>query len=80
MRRWKKERTDLKCEKCGMTEQLTFDHIVPKMFLHSFGLTKEQMFEDWLLKILCRPCNVAKKSALDFTDPRTKQIFLRLLN
>jgi hypothetical protein len=31
------------------------------------------------LVILCKPCNSFKASRLDFSDPRTKRVLMRLL-
>lgn len=68
------------CETCGRTEWLTLDHIIPKQILKNFGLSEEEMFSDRsLLRILCRSCNSVKASHLDFTDKRTKELLLKLL-
>lgn len=70
-----------KCERCGRTEWLTIDHIVPVQILKQMGLSVEEMYSDMdLLKILCRPCNSLKNCQLDFADKRTKEILLKYLN
>lgn len=46
------ERDGWKCVKCGSTENLTLDHVIPRVLGG----------KDWLknLQTLCKPCNQAK--------------------
>lgn len=73
-----------KCEKCGSTENLTRDHIIPKWLykrLNNFGpsLRFSQTFKKNLgqsnFQTLCSECNSKKAGGLDMTHPMTRLIF-----
>jgi len=67
------------CNKCGKTENLTLDHIVPKDMLITFGANPNiEVIED-NYQILCHMCNMFKGNKLDFSNKQTKVILLRLL-
>jgi len=70
-----------KCEKCGNTNDLTVDHIIPLAWLKSFAISKEGSYEDLdLLQMLCKYCNASKADIVDWTNPRSKKILQRLLD
>jgi len=55
-----------KCAKCGTTEDLTIDHIIPKWIYkrcHQFGFKKNLGSKN--KQILCRLCNFAKDGGID---------------
>lgn len=68
------------CEKCGSEKNLTLDHIVPKNILMSMGIDPTTEVVDENYQILCNMCNVFKSARLDFSNKKTKQILLKLLN
>lgn len=57
------------CAKCGTTENLTWDHIIPKIILKT--LCVSQTNERQNLQILCQACNTKKGHALEPKNPRT---------
>jgi len=68
-----------KCVKCGRTEFLTLDHIVPISILDQLGVCDlEDNDENW--QVMCRPCNSFKANRLDFTNPKTKEILLKYIS
>jgi len=67
------------CAKCGRTQELTVDHIVPRDILKQFGIDIDRTYIEENLQILCRICNTFKGNKLDFSNPKTKEILLRLL-
>lgn len=67
------------CPKCGRTDKLTLDHIVPQYILACFGIDSEHDLIEDNFTILCKPCNMFKSNRLDFSIPETKKILLRLL-
>lgn len=69
-----------KCFKCGRTEWLTIDHIVPVSILRDMGVPEAETYADKEnLRLLCKPCNSFKAGRLDFSDPRTKRVLMRVL-
>lgn len=66
--------------KCGRTENLTLDHIVPIDILKQFGIEPEKEVVEGNYQILCRMCNIFKGNRLDFSNPRTKELLLKILN
>ena len=75
---WKEEQLQI-CVKCGRTENLTLDHIIPIELTKSFGidLTKTYWEDDY--QLMCGICNKFKGHNLDFANPKTKQLLLKLL-
>lgn len=74
------ERDGLKCRRCGKTENLTVDHIVPKVILSDMGVSEKEKYADYdNMEILCKVCNTFKGRRLDFSDPRTKEQLLKYL-
>ena len=69
-----------KCEKCGETDRLTIDHVVPKQILEAFGLTEYEIMERELVQLYCQRCNNFKGDRLDISNPRTKEILDRLFD
>ena len=69
-----------KCYKCGREEWLTIDHIVPVSILRDMGVSELETYDDEEnLRILCKMCNGFKANRLDFSDPRTKRVLMRVL-
>jgi 5-methylcytosine-specific restriction endonuclease McrA len=73
-----KETLPQKC-KCGRTENLTLDHIIPQNILKDLGVDIEREIIEDNYQILCRTCNQFKSNRLDFSEPKTKEILIRLL-
>jgi 5-methylcytosine-specific restriction endonuclease McrA len=69
-----------KCEKCGRTEKLTIDHIIPKDIVHYFGIDLSKEFWPKNFRILCSICNHFKGNQLDFSTSKTKELLLELLS
>lgn len=69
-----------KCERCGRTEWLTYDHLVPRELLMQLGVEVETEYDPENSQCLCRVCNQYKSHRLDFTNPKTKQVLLKYLN
>lgn len=67
-----------KCS-CGRTTMLTIDHIVPKQILIEMGFDAERQWMPENFVIMCQPCNALKSGRLDFSNPKTKEILLKLL-
>ncbi len=72
--------SDPKCRKCGRTDNLTLDHIVPQSILFLFGVDINLEVIPGNYQILCRLCNQFKSSRLDFAIPDTKELMFDLLN
>ena len=68
------------CAKCNRTDRLTLDHIVPVAYLGAFGFDVLREVVEDNYQILCQPCNLFKMDRLDFSNPKTKEILLRLLD
>lgn len=68
-----------KCAKCERTENLTLDHLVPQSLLRDMGVDIEHEIIEDNYQILCRICNQYKSSRLDFANPQTKVVLVRLL-
>lgn len=68
-----------KCN-CGEVRDLNVDHIVPVSILDQFcmgkdyGYTMEENFQ-----ILCRYCNQKKGAQLDVRNPKTYEVFEKIL-
>lgn len=69
-----------KCERCAGVENLTLDHIVPQQILELFGLEEYEMHQRFYVQLYCRKCNVFKGNRIDPVNPRTKEVFKKLLN
>lgn len=67
------------CIKCGRTSVLTLDHIVPVAYLADMGHDVLRDIVDDNYQLLCKPCNLFKADRLDFSNPKTKEILIRLL-
>lgn len=82
-RKWLAERDGERCAKCGVTENLTVDHIVPLAIMSYFGVMTRgsHAFKrpDWL-QLLCQDCNHKKGSKVDWSNQRTKSILLELMD
>ena len=69
------------CKRCGRTEWLTIDHVVPAWILTDMGVSEHDTYTDFdNLQILCKPCNQFKSNRLDFANPQTKAVLLKHLN
>ncbi len=75
-RKWKKE----SCVKCGATENLTKDHVVPQWFTGSvikyFGfriksgsMRRRYGFELTRFETLCQKCNLKKGGKIEYNNP-----------
>lgn len=74
------ERDGRKCWRCGREDWLTIDHIVPVSMLRDMGVPEIETYADEEnLRLMCKPCNGFKANRLDFSDPRTKQVLMRVL-
>lgn len=70
-----------KCCKCGEYHKtLSVDHIVPIAILDMLDETGEAVFE-WEdnFQLMCPPCNKFKANRLDKTNPKTREILIKLL-
>ncbi len=79
-----------KCKKCGATEHLTIDHIIPKWFAKrapSFGF-KLSFLKERLpanrqymnIQILCSKCNSEKGGDIDYSDPIAREYLYELID
>ena len=68
-----------KCQKCWRTENLNLDHIIPRDILKMFGMDVDREILEGNYSILCRPCNTFKGNKLDFSNPKTKELLLKLV-
>jgi len=65
------------CEKCGSTNNITVDHIIPVMILEPLILDapkeRYEMLYNWEenFQFLCRYCNKQKGHKLDIRNPKT---------
>jgi hypothetical protein len=57
------------CERCGATEKLTRDHIIPEYLLTRMGFSPSLQAKN--MQTLCGRCNQAKGNQLDPKNPRT---------
>lgn len=57
------------CERCGETNHLTIDHIIPQFLLVRLGFLPADDRKN--LQTLCQKCNTAKGHQLDPKNPRT---------
>lgn len=68
-----------KC-KCGETRNLNVDHIVPVSIIEQFCLGTDYRYElNENFQILCRYCNTKKSDRLDVRNPKTYEVFEKLL-
>jgi 5-methylcytosine-specific restriction endonuclease McrA len=66
------------CEKCGSTDSLTADHIIPAVLLESFGYNVNKDFRVEWYQCLCYPCNSKKSHIIDWSNYRTTVLFRKL--
>lgn len=76
-----KEALELKspCVRCGRTDKQSLDHVVPRDILKSFGIDPDSYIIEGNYQILCLGCNHLKSNRLDFGNPKTKEILIKLL-
>lgn len=69
------------CGKCGRTDHLTVDHIVPVFVLQQFMLDRIDVLYDMEenFEILCRYCNQYKSSRIDPRNPKVYEILEKVL-
>lgn len=65
------------CTRCGSTENLTADHIIPLAVLKAMGIP---CTDSRNLQRLCYDCNQTKGSQLDPKNPKTRQLMLYYLD
>ena len=83
LHKWqKKAREGGICEKCKIeTPYLTVDHIIPIFVIEALDETGIMKYEDESnFQFLCKICNFSKGSRIDKRNPKTKEMFLKLLN
>lgn len=68
-----------KCEKCGNTKNLGYDHIIPMSILADFNIDATRSFWEENGSVLCFACNIKKSHRLDFCNPKTKELLTKLL-
>jgi 5-methylcytosine-specific restriction endonuclease McrA len=68
-----------KCGRCSRVDDLTLDHIIPKFILEQFGIDTQRVYIEGNYQILCRVCNVFKANRLDFANPQTKPLLIKLI-
>lgn len=70
----------MKCERCGSTEKLTKDHIIPKWIYKRSGHLKLKGFKKNLggknIQVLCAECNNRKGGSIDLSNPIALQFWL----
>jgi 5-methylcytosine-specific restriction endonuclease McrA len=67
------------CTKCSSIDNLTLDHIIPRDLLLQFGVDVDHEIVEENYQILCRRCNIFKANRLDFSNPKTKELLIKLL-
>jgi 5-methylcytosine-specific restriction endonuclease McrA len=80
-REWRLKCKEAKCAKCGRSELITIDHIVPITILEQFCMDKRfALYEfDENFQFLCRYCNYIKGGRMDITNPRTIEILEKVI-
>ena len=68
-----------KCDKCENTKNLTYDHIIPVNILRTFNIDPQREFWEENGQCYCYACNQLKGGQLDFSNPKTKELLLKLL-
>jgi len=74
-----------KCANCGLTENLTIDHIIPVYILEPLYLDISKDRYDMIyndpdnFQILCKYCNERKAHKLDIRNPKTIPLLKRLI-
>ena len=68
------------CENCGVTKNLSYDHIIPVTILIDFNVDGKREFWEQNSQTLCFRCNVRKAHTLDLTNPKTAINLMYLLN
>ena len=76
---WLRDNSNV-CIKCGRAANLSVDHIVPKDLMKQFGIDTDRTFIEENLQVLCRPCNHYKSNRLDFAEPKTKELIIKMLH
>jgi 5-methylcytosine-specific restriction endonuclease McrA len=69
-----------KCEICGNTKNINYDHIIPKQILANFNIDATRQFWEENSRTLCFSCNHRKSNNLDFNDKRTKELLIKLID
>ena len=70
------------CARCGKTTSyLTVDHIIPISIIDCYDDTGNLKY-DWEenYELICMPCNHFKGGRIDSTNPKSKELLLKLLN
>ena len=72
------------CIKCGSTNSLTRDHIIPRWFMITYFMLTGQTFQKFLtvrgmhqyknFQTMCYDCNQAKRGTLDFSNDIVKSM------
>jgi len=83
---WQIKSRSAVCSKCGSTENITVDHIIPVSILEPLYLDSPEDKYNLIyndednLQFLCRYCNVSKGNKLDVRNPKTIPLFKRLID
>ena len=75
---WLKEQEG-KCVKCGRTENLTLDHVIPVRIINEMGIEESKTYMPENYRVLCRICNQFKGDRLDFSEKKTKELLIKYL-
>lgn len=73
-----KPKTKGKCARCGSTDNLTKDHIIPKALLKM--LCVQMLNEQDNLQVLCQSCNTLKAHTLDPKHPKTMRLLRKYVD
>lgn len=65
------------CNRCGSSDNLTKDHIIPQMILKAMYMPTSTSDN---LQVLCRKCNLMKSHKLDPKNPKTIHLLKKYVN
>lgn len=68
-----------KCEECGTSRNITYDHIIPKTILIDFNIDPYTEFWEANSQSLCKRCNQRKSHSLNLDNPKTTELLQLLI-